>query len=104
MREINLILESIVYLELLRRGYDVTVGKAGEKEGDFVCELQGQKLYIQVTYLLASPKTVNSEFGSYDSIRDNSPKYVVSLGEIDMSRDGIKHMNIRDFLLKREWN
>ena len=63
MRDINLILENIVYLELLRRGYDVTVGKAGEKEIDFVCELQGQKLYIQVTYLLASADTVNREFG-----------------------------------------
>lgn len=103
MRDINLILENIVYLELLRRGYDVTVGKAGEKEIDFVCELQGQKLYIQVTYLLASADTVNREFGAYDSIRDNFPKYVVSLDEFDMSRDGIKHMNIRDFLLKPEW-
>jgi predicted AAA+ superfamily ATPase len=103
MRDINLILENIVYLELLRRGYDVTVGKAGEKEIDFVCELRGQKLYIQVTYLLASADTVNREFGAYDSIRDNFPKYVVSLDEFDMSRDGIKHMNIRDFLLKPEW-
>lgn len=104
MRDINLILENIVYLELLRRGYDVTVGKAGEKEIDFVCELQGQKLYVQVTYLLASPDTVNREFGAYDSVRDNFPKYVVSLDEFDMSRNGIKHMNIRDFLLKPEWN
>lgn len=103
MRDINLILENIVYLELLRRGYDVTVGKAGEKEIDFVCELHGQKLYVQVTYLLASPETVNREFGAYDSIRDNFPKYVVSLDEFDMSRDGIKHMNIRDFLMKPEW-
>lgn len=104
MRDINLILENIVYLELLRRGYKVTVGKAGEKEIDFVCEQQRQKLYVQVCYLLASPETVNREFSAYGSIRDNFPKYVVSLDEIDMSRDGIKHMNIRDFLLKPEWN
>lgn len=104
MRDINLILENIVYLELLRRGYNVTVGKAGEKEIDFVCDKQGQKLYIQVTYLLAAPETVQREFGVYDHIRDNFPKYVVSLDEFDMSRDGIKHMNIREFLLKPEWN
>ena len=104
MRDINLILENIVYLELLRRGYNVTVGRAGEKEIDFVCDKQGQKLYIQVTYLLAAPETIQREFGVYDHIRDNFPKYVVSLDEFDMSRDGIKHMNIRDFLLKEEWN
>ena len=104
MRDINLILENIVYLELLRRGYDVTVGKVGEKEIDFVCELRGQKLYIQVTYLLASTETISREFGVYDCIRDNFPKYVVSLDEFNMSRDGIKHMNIRDFLLMPEWN
>ncbi len=103
MRDINLILENIVYLELLRRGYIVTVGKAGEKEVDFVCSRQDQKLYIQVTYLLATEETIQREFGVYDSIRDNFPKYVVSLDEFDLSRNGIKHFNIRDFLLLKEW-
>ena len=104
MRDINLILENIVYLELLRRGYAVTVGKTGNKEIDFVCDKRGEKLYVQVTYLLASEETINREFGAYDSIRDNFPKYVVSLDEFDMSRNGIKHRNIRDFLLAEEWN
>ena len=104
MRDINLILENIVYLELLRRGYHVTVGKVGEKEIDFVCDKQGQKLYVQVTYLLASPETIQREFGVYDHIRDNFPKYVVSMDELDMSQNGIKHLNIRDFLLTPEWN
>ena len=104
MRDINLILENIVYLELLRRGYEVTVGRTGDKEIDFVCDKRGEKLYVQVIYLLASEETVNREFGAYDSIRDNFPKYVVSLDEFDMSRNGIKHRNIRDFLLAEEWN
>ena len=103
MRDINLILENIVYLELLRRGYKVTVGKTGEKEIDFVCDKRGDKLYVQVTYLLASEDTIKREFGAYDHIRDNFPKYVVSLDEFDMSRNGIKHQNIRDFLLAKEW-
>ncbi len=103
MRDINLILENIVYMELLRRGYDVTVGKTNDKEIDFVCEKRGQKLYVQVSYLLASEETIDREFGVYDSIRDNFPKYVVTLDEFDMSRDGIKHRNIRDFLLAPEW-
>lgn len=104
LRDINLILENIVYLELLRRGWNVTVGRAGNKEIDFVCDQQGEKLYVQVTYLLASDETIQREFGVYDSIRDNYPKYVVSLDEFDMSRNGIKHRNIRDFLLAEEWN
>lgn len=104
MKDINLILKNIVYMELLRRGYVVTVGRAGEKEIDFVCEKRGEKLYVQVTYLLASEDTVKREFGAYDGIQDNFPKYVVSLDEFDMSRNGIKHRNIRDFLLAEEWN
>lgn len=104
MQNINLILENIVFLELLRRGYSVTVGKTGEKEIDFVCEKHGEKLYVQVTYLLASEETTSREFGAYDGIRDNFPKYVVSLDEFDMSRDGIKHRNIRDFLLADTWD
>ena len=103
MRDINLILENIVYLELLRRGYKVTVGKTGKKEIDFVCDKRGEKLYVQVTYLLASEDTIKREFGAYDTIRDNFPKYIVSLDEFDMSRNGIKHRNIRDFLLAEQW-
>ena len=103
MRDINLILENIVFLELLRRGYTVTVGKSGEKEIDFIGGKKDQRLYVQVSYLLASDDTIQREFGVYDSIRDNFPKYVVSMDELDLSRSGIKHKNIRDFLLMEEW-
>ena len=102
-RDINLVLENIVYLELLRRGYVVTVGKVGDKEIDFICESQGNRLYIQVAYLFASEETIQREFGVYERVRDNYPKYVLTLDEFDMSRDGIKHRNIRDFLLEKEW-
>ncbi len=104
MKDINLILENIVYMELLRRGYEVRVGRSGNKEIDFVCYKRDEKIYIQVTYLLVSEETIQREFGVYDDIQDNFPKYVVSLDEFDMSRDGIKHRNIRDFLLEKEWN
>ena len=103
MRDINLILENIVYMELLRRGYKVTVGKTGDKEIDFVCAQRGEKLYVQVAYLLADESTVQREFGVYDSIRDNFPKYVVTMDELDMSRNGIRHRSIRDFLTADEW-
>ena len=104
MRDVNLVLENIVYMELLRRGWKVTVGKAGDKEIDFVAEKQGEKMYVQVAYLLASPETVQREFGVLAEVRDNFPKYVISLDDFDMSRDGIKHRNIRDFLLEEEWH
>lgn len=103
MKDINLVLENIVYMELLRRGYAVTVGRIGDREIDFVCEDKGNRLYIQVAYLLASEDTVRREFGALAAIRDNFPKYVVTLDELDMSRDGIKHRNIRDFLLGEAW-
>ena len=103
MRDINLVLENIVFMEALRRGYSVTVGKVGEREIDFVCERHGEKCYIQVTYLLAAEETVQREFGVYEHVQDNSPKYVVSLDEFDMSRNGVRHYNIRDFLLAENW-
>ena len=104
LRDINLILENIVYMELLRRGYTVTVGKSGDKEIDFVCQKQNEKLYVQVCYLLASEETIKREFGVYETIPDNFPKYVVSMDELDMSSNGIKHRNIRHFLTMLEWN
>ena len=103
MRNVNLILENIVFMELLRRGYTVTVGKSGEKEVDFIASKRDERLYVQVSYLLASEETIQREFGVYNSIRDNFPKYVVSMDELDFSRNGIKHRNIRDFLTMREW-
>ncbi|MCD8055398.1 MAG: ATP-binding protein [Clostridiales bacterium] len=103
LRDINLILENIVCLELLRRGYSVTVGRVGEREIDFAASRHGERIYVQVSYLLADGNTVKREFGVYDEVRDNFPKYVVTMDEINMSQNGIKHMNIRDFLLCDEW-
>lgn len=103
-RDINLVLENIVCIELLRRGYSVTVGKTGINEVDFIGEKNNDRIYIQVSYLLASPQTVEREFNVYDKIKDNYPKYVLSLDEFDFSRNGIKHYNICDFLLKEDWN
>ena len=97
-------LENIVCLELLRRGYKVTVGRNGDKEIDFIGLKNGEKIYIQVSYLLADDSTIAREFGAYKNIPDNYPKYVVSLDNFNFSRDGIKHLNMCDFLLKEEWN
>nr|WP_315102563.1 ATP-binding protein [uncultured Catonella sp.] len=101
--DMDQLLENIVCMELLYRGYNVTIGKAGEKEIDFIAEKAGDKLYIQVAYLLPTEDTIKREFGVYESIKDNYPKYVLSMDEFDMSRNGIKHFNVRDFLLMEEW-
>lgn len=102
MRDVNQILENIVCLDLLSRGYNVSIGKLGDYEIDFIAEKNSKIMYIQVTYLLASEDTIEREFGVYRHIRDNFPKYVLSMDEFDFSRDGIQHENIRDFLLREE--
>ncbi len=94
-------LENIIYNELLTRGFTVFAGKTYKGEIDFVAIRNGKKCFIQVAYLLASEETVKREFGAYSRITDASPKYVMSLDKIDMSHDGIVHMNIIDFLLRR---
>lgn len=93
------ILENIVYIELLRRGYDVNIGIINEKEVDFVCKKHDEKIYIQVTYLLSSKETIKREFGALEKIDDNYEKYVLSMDNLDFSNKGIKHRNIIDFLL-----
>lgn len=95
----NKLYENIVYLELLCRGYDVKVGKTDDYEIDFVAYKGSDILYVQVCYLLASPETVEREFGNLERIRDNYPKYVISGDLPDFSRNGIKHYNIIKFLL-----
>ncbi len=101
-RDIDQVLENMVCLEMLRRGYRVTVGKYEDKEIDFIAAKGDEKIYVQVTYLLASPETVAREFGALKKVQDNFPKYVVSMDEWDRSEGGIRHRNIRDFLLE-DW-
>lgn len=94
-------LENIVYNELVTRGFTVFAGKTYKGEIDFVAIRNGKKCFIQVAYLLAGEETIKRELGAYSRITDASPKYVMSLDKIDMSHDGIVHMNIIDFLLRR---
>lgn len=95
-------LENIVYLELLYRGYRVKIGVNGVNEIDFIAEKQGKLLYIQVCYLLAGEKTAEREFKPLLRIKDNYPKYVLSLDDKLWGDDykGIKRLNIIDFLLE----
>ena len=102
-RDMDQLLENIVCLELLRRGYHVTIGKVDQREIDFVAKKDDTRIYIQVAYLLAAEETIAREFTVLESIRDNYPKYVLSMDEFDLSRNGILHRNIRDFLLAEKW-
>ena len=96
----NKLYENVVYLEMLSRGYDVKVGKLDDLEIDFVCYRGKEKLYIQVAYAI-TPECIEREFGNLERIADNYPKYVVSGDLVDMSRNGIIHQNIIDFLLTK---
>ncbi len=104
LRDIQLVLENIVYMELLRRGYTIFVGRLEDKEVDFIGVKANERIYVQVSYLLASEETISREFGVYEGIRDQFPKYVLSMDEIDLSQDGVRHRNIRDFLLADDWS
>ena len=95
-------LENIIYNELLTRGYNVFTGKTYKGEIDFVAIKDGKKCFIQVSYLLASAETIKREFGAYNKITVASLKYIFSLDKIDMSQNGIIHMNIMDFLLGKK--
>lgn len=101
LQNIDQILENIVFIELLRRGYHVSVGLNDKQEVDFIAQKGSDKRYYQVTYMLGSQATIDREFGSYNNIADNYPKYVLSMDKLDMSRNGIIHKNIVNFLLEK---
>lgn len=99
LKAIESILENIVYIELLRRGFKVFVGKVDDYVIDFVAYRGNEVSYYQVSYLLATESTREREFGVYKLVNDNYPKYVISMDMVDFSQDGIVHKNIEDFLL-----
>lgn len=98
--DIEKVMENVVYKHLARLGYTVYVGQLQKAEIDFVAENQDGRIYVQVTYLLATEDTVKREFGNLNLIRDNHPKYVVSMDRTyGMTNiDGIKHVHLREFL------
>lgn len=94
-----IMLENIVYNELLNKEYEVYIGKTKNGEIDFVAKKNGMTKYIQVTYDLKDDSTIEREFGAFRVITDNYPKFVISLEKKDFSKDGIVHINLIDFLL-----
>ena len=100
--DIAKVLENIVYKDLITRGYKVNVGYSKGYEVDFVATKKNEKVYIQVTYLLSSEKTIQREFSNLANIRDNYPKYVVSMDKFPVTSDypGIIQIFMLDFLMK----
>ena len=97
-------IENVVYNELLERGYDVYIGKTKTGEIDFIAKKTDEKMYIQVAYLLDSDKVIEREFGAFAEIKDDTPKYVLSLDKKDLSRNGVIHKNIIEWLLEKNNN
>ncbi len=97
-QHIDRVLENIVAMDLIRRGWNVFVGKLHTSEIDFVAERGKDRVYVQVAYLMPSEETRRREFQPLLEIPDNHPKYVVSLDDMDFSQDGIMHRPVSDFL------
>ena len=103
-RDVNKLMENVVCIDLMRAGYQVYVGKSGNKEIDFIASKGGQRIYVQVAYLLPDEATVEREFGNLLAIPDNYPKYVVTMDEMQCGSNyyGVKQMHLRDFLLAED--
>lgn len=103
-QSIAAMLENVVYLELLRRGYEVCIGKTPNGEIDFIATRQNDKLYIQITKEINSEKTEKREYDRLLEINDNYPKYLLRTDEFaDGNYQGIKTMHVADFLLSKEY-
>lgn len=98
--DIGQILENVVFNELLIRGYEVFVGKEGSREVDFIAMKAEERIYIQVTYLLATDEVIDREYRTLLAVRDAYPKLVLSMDRVPIgSREGVKHQYLPDFLL-----
>lgn len=100
--EIGALIENVIYNEFIHRGYEVYVGKTSKGEIDFIVMDGEKRSYYQVAYLLADEKVIQRNFGAFNNVDDNYPKFVLSMDKYDFSRDGIIHLNIIDFLLEND--
>lgn len=102
-QDINKILENVVFTHLISMNYEVTIGKLYDMEIDFIASKNSEIIYIQVAYILAVEKVILREFGNLEKIKDNHPKFVISMDEIQFDNfQGIKHISLLNFLLKDE--
>jgi len=98
--DVGHILENIVYLELIRRGYTVSIGKVDDKEIDFVAEAGGDRIYYQVAASVLDPSTFEREIEPLKRVSDHYPKFIISMDDLPLGEAGIKQINVIDFLLE----
>jgi len=105
-KDIHKIMENAIYLHLKMLGYEVFIGKLDNLEIDFIGQKEGKTVYVQVAYLITTNETREREFGNLMQIKNNYPKYVVSLDPFNSGSDydGIKHIHMRDFLKNSNLN
>lgn len=100
-KDIGAILENLVYMHLRKDGYDIKLGYGNNYEIDFYATLNDSAQYIQVSYILASEKTIQREFGALEKVKDHFPKYVLSMDDFILSsQSGIKHEKIWEYLYR----
>ena len=92
------LLENIVFIELKRRGYDINIGKIYDLEIDFICKKLDKKIYIQVSQSIIDTNTRKKELKTLKKVKDNYPKYIITMDQYNFSNEGITHLNIIDFL------
>ncbi len=101
-RDVDQLLENIVYFEFRRRGYEVTIGRIKNREVDFVCDKGAERLYVQVAYTLGSEETREREYGALEDVKSSDGKLLLTMDRLDMSDGTIKHKYIPDFLLENK--
>lgn len=101
-RDIDVALENVVYAEIVRRGYEVTIGRVREKEVDFVCDKDGRRLFVQVAYLMATEEVRAREYGALDAVKARGEKLLLTMDRLDLSTETVSHRYLPDWLVAED--
>lgn len=101
-RDIDVALENVVYAELVRRGYEVTIGRVREKEVDFVCDKDDRRLFVQVAYLMATEEVRAREYGALDAVKARGEKLLLTMDRLDLSTETVSHRYLPDWLVAED--
>lgn len=102
-RDVDQLLENVVYFEFSRRGYNVTIGRLRDKEVDFVCDKCKERVYVQVAFTVGGEETRKREYGALESLRTTDRRLLLTMDRLDMSEGAIEHHYIPDFLLSKSF-
>lgn len=99
-RDVDQLLENVVYYDFIRRGYRVAIGRIKDKEVDFVCDKGPERLYVQVAYTVGGEETREREFGALEAVRDHARKLLLTMDSLDMSDGVVEHCLLPTFLCR----